>query len=60
LPNAKGYYPVSLFFNNISEAEEFREKLERVQGVLETQMNIMKEFIFIDSWLDDVLQKHVV
>jgi DNA-binding Lrp family transcriptional regulator len=58
LPNQKEYYSVSLAFNNISEAEEFKGKLEKVQGVHEVRMDILKEHIFVDSWLDDVIQKN--
>ena len=58
LPNQKDYYSASLAFNNISEAEEFKGRLEKVIGVQEVRMDILKEHIFVDSWLDEVIQKN--
>jgi len=59
LQNAKGISLLTLLFDNISEAEEFKQDLEKMDGVDQVSMNLLKEFIFVDSWLDEVLLKHV-
>ena len=52
------YYPISVFLDNIAEAEDFKKKLEIVPGVRWVRMDILKDFIFVDTWLDEVIQRN--
>jgi DNA-binding Lrp family transcriptional regulator len=57
-PGANEYFIALLYLKNISEAERFREQLKKVPGVEEVRMYLLKEHIFVDSWLDEVIQKN--
>jgi len=52
------YFMALIFLKNISEAERFREQLKKVPGVEEVRMYLLKEHIFVDSWLDEVIEKN--
>ncbi len=58
LQNAKGFSLVSLLLNNVSEAEQFQDKFRRVNGVKQVHMNILNDFIFVDSWLEEILERN--
>jgi len=57
-PTTNEYYTALLVFKNISEAERFKEKLGKVPGVKEVRMYLLKEHIFVDSWLDGIIQRN--
>ena len=52
------YYPISVFLDNIAEAEDFKKKLEKVEGVRWVRMDILKDFIFVEGWIDEVIQRN--
>ena len=43
--------------DNLSEAEKLSEQIRRLEGVNEIKMGVMKEFIFVDNWIDDVVER---
>jgi len=53
----RGLYNVSLMLDNITTADEISETLGSVRGVDDVKMNIVKDFIFVDEWLDDVFER---
>jgi DNA-binding Lrp family transcriptional regulator len=57
-PGTNEYFMALLCLKNISEAEQFRGQLKKVPGVEEIRMYFLKEHIFVDSWLDEVIQKN--
>jgi DNA-binding Lrp family transcriptional regulator len=52
----KGLYNVSLMLDNITAADELTESLSGVKGLIDVRMNIIKDFIYVDDWLDDIIQ----
>ncbi|MCL5067661.1 MAG: hypothetical protein M1368_04830 [Thaumarchaeota archaeon] len=58
LQNAKGFSLVSLLLNNVSEAEQFQGKFRKVKGVKQVYMNMLNDFIFVDSWLEEILERN--
>ncbi len=56
-PARKGIYNATILFDNISDADELAEEIRTLPGITDLRMNIMKEFIYVDSWLDEVLSK---
>lgn len=52
-------YLVTLVFENIGKAEEFEGKIRALRDMEEVRMNIIKEFNFVDSWFDEVLQREL-
>jgi uncharacterized protein (UPF0332 family) len=55
--NLKGLYNVSLMLDNVKEADEFKGNMSALRGVRDVRMNIIKDFIFVDDWLDDIIEK---
>jgi DNA-binding Lrp family transcriptional regulator len=53
----KGLYNVSLMLDNITTADELAETLGSVHGVHDLKMNIVKDFIFVDEWLEDLFER---
>ena len=57
-PATNEYYTTILFFKNVSEAEQFKGRLDSVHGVEKVQMYILRDHVFVDSWLDEVIQRN--
>ena len=57
-PGTNEYFMALLYLKNISEADRFREQLKKVPGVEEIRMYLLKEHVFVDSWLDEVIQRN--
>ena len=57
-PATNEYYTAILFFKNVSEAERFKDKLVNVPGVEEVRMYILRDHIFVDTWLDEVIRRN--
>lgn len=51
----KGLYNVSMMLDNIRDADELEESLRRLSGLNDLRMNIVKDFIFVDEWIDEIL-----
>jgi hypothetical protein len=53
----KGLFNISLLLDNVTAADELAETPRALPGVRDLRMNIMKNFIFVDNWLDEVLER---
>ena len=53
----KGLFNVSLMLDNITAADDLADTIREIHGVEDLRLNIMKNFIFVDSWLDDILER---
>ncbi len=48
---------LTLNLGNLCEAEELIGQIRRLEGVNQIKMGVMKEFIFVDNWIDDVVER---
>lgn len=56
----KELYNVSMMLDNIRDADELEESFRRLSGVNDLRMNIVRDFIFVDEWLDDNIDRKLV
>jgi DNA-binding Lrp family transcriptional regulator len=54
---AKQYSAFTILCNNISEANEIHGWMNGLDGVKDVRMGIMKDFIVVDDWLDEEIEK---
>jgi DNA-binding Lrp family transcriptional regulator len=47
----------NIFFHNLSEAEEAYEWINKVEGVGEARMRIIRDLIFVRDWLNEEMKK---
>jgi len=57
--SAKGVVILTLMAGNLSEASELQAQLEGLEGITEVRMGLMKDFIFVDDWLDRVVTRRI-
>jgi hypothetical protein len=55
----RGIYNVSMIFDNITEADELRERIGSTRGVRDVKMNILRDFIFVDDWFEDTILRRL-
>jgi DNA-binding Lrp family transcriptional regulator len=46
---------ITLLTYNIARAEDLLHHIKNIKGVTEARMDVMKDFIFVDDWLDEVI-----
>jgi DNA-binding Lrp family transcriptional regulator len=56
---SKEVFIFTLVVDNPSQAEEVQKELRLIEGVNEVKMGLMKDFIFVDGWLDRAVAKQV-
>ncbi len=49
----------NIFFHNLSESQQARDWIEKIEGVASVRMRIMKEVILVRAWLDDEMKKRL-
>jgi DNA-binding Lrp family transcriptional regulator len=47
----------NIFFHNLSEAEEAYEWIKKLEGVGEARMRIIRDLIFVQDWLGEVMKR---
>jgi DNA-binding Lrp family transcriptional regulator len=47
----------NIFFHNLSEAEEAYEWIKKLEGVGEARMRIIRDLIFVQDWLGEVIKR---
>ena len=57
--SAKEIFIATLIANNPSEANELHEQLKVLKGVSRVEMGLLKDFIFIDDWLDQAVARRI-
>ncbi|HZW56982.1 MAG TPA: winged helix-turn-helix transcriptional regulator [Nitrososphaerales archaeon] len=55
--SVKGLCLLTLFVDNLPEADEICESLRNAGGVSEVRMGILKNFIFVDDWVDEKIDE---
>ena len=55
----KGLYILSILLDNLSEAEDLLSWLKGRKEIGSVKMEIMKEFIFLDEWLDERVNRQI-
>jgi len=55
--SAKDMLIITLALDNLEDADEVRAFISRIQGVEGVRMDILREFIFVDGWLDDLVER---
>jgi DNA-binding Lrp family transcriptional regulator len=58
--SARDVFIVTLVTDNLSEANEMREKLKALEEVREVRMGVLNDFVFIDDWLDHAVERQIV
>jgi DNA-binding MarR family transcriptional regulator len=58
--SAKGIFILTLVADNPSEANDLHERLKALDGITEVKMDLMKNFIFVDDWLDQAVARRIV
>ena len=48
---------ISLLIDNLASAEDLLLSIRKMEGVEEVRLDIMKEFIFVDGWLEETIEK---
>jgi len=51
----KNHFLVSLLTDNLATAEDLLLLIKNIEGIAEARLDIMKEFIFVDGWLEDTV-----
>ena len=57
--SAKEILIATLIANNPSEADELHEQLKVLKGVSRVEMGLLKDFIFVDDWLDQAVARRI-
>jgi DNA-binding Lrp family transcriptional regulator len=57
--SAMGTFIATLIANNLSEANELHEKLKALKGISRVEMGLLKEFVFVDDWLDRAVARRM-
>ena len=57
--SAREVFIASLIADNPSEAHELHEQLKALKGVSKVDMGLLKEFLFVDGWLDQAVARKI-
>ncbi len=52
----RNHFLITILADNLAYAEDLLSLVRSIKGVSKTRMDIMKEFIFVDDWLDETVQ----
>ena len=55
----RGIFLLTVLAENLSEASDLNAQLTALNGVREVKMSPLKEFIFIDDWLDQAVARKI-
>jgi DNA-binding Lrp family transcriptional regulator len=59
LTDVKGFSIFALICQNLSESEEIHKWMKGLDGVSEVRVDIMRENILVDKWLDEEIEKRI-
>ena len=57
--SAKGIFILTLIADNPSEADDLHDRLKALDGISEVRMGLLKDFIFVDDWLDQAVARRI-
>ena len=55
--SVRGICLLTLFADNLIEADEICERLKKMEGVSGVRMGILKNFVFVDGWMDEKVEE---
>jgi hypothetical protein len=51
---------ITLVTDNLARAEDLLSHIKEINGVMEARMDVMKDFIFVDDWLDEQVESRTI
>jgi DNA-binding Lrp family transcriptional regulator len=57
--SAKDIFILTLITDNPSQVDDLHEQLNALDGISEVQVGLLKDFIFVDQWLDRAVERRI-
>jgi len=58
--SATNLFLLTLVVDNLVEAEELLDWIRKLDGVRNVKMELLKDFIFVDEWLDETIDSFLM